>query len=239
MNKLNQQNELDTLVARYNLEKPKGYAETKPYADELSYMHHNEIDPMEMVRVIEALSHHYDPRYVSVMDIYGISWAFAMVNGKLYDKYLVSDTGIVFTNTVRGGNVMAQIPNTRGYLEVQLFANCKRKKARVHRVVVESHRGTDFTHNSKSTATSLTVDHMHSCKIDNRLEHLTVMSHAENISKGRSKAVTLQCVATGELLHAESQGAMSKLIGASDAGVSSVLRNNRKTIKGYQLPVTH
>ncbi|PMM26369.1 hypothetical protein [Vibrio breoganii] len=239
MTKITARNEMDELVARYQMEKPKNYAETKPYAEAIHRLHHESIDRKEMYEIIEALYQHDDPRYVRVEDRYGVKWAFAMLNGKLHKDYLVSDTGIVFTNKKRGGVVLAQSVTTYGYLTVSLCTDGEIKLTQVHRLVVESHLGANFKTQKKLTSNSLTVDHTYNCRIDNRLMNLTVMSHAENVSKGRSKGVTLQCIATGELMSAKSMSAMATIIGSDTSNISRLVSGFRKTVRGYQLPTTH
>ncbi|MEZ9302126.1 hypothetical protein AB4137_02955 [Vibrio breoganii] len=239
MNKLNHANEADTLVARYNIEKPKTKAETKPYAEALHRIHHDSVDKREMLKVIDTLSQHIDPRYARLKDINGLTWAFVLMNGELHTNYLVSDTGIVFSNTSRGGDVIAPCVDSGGYLYATLRLNGKNKVARFHRLVAEAHLGADFKHNRKQSSQALTVDHKYNCKIDNRLANLQVMTHGENASKGRQIAVTLQSRATGDLLHANSMTAMARLIGSTKSNVSRLLSGGHKTLKGYQLPVTH
>ena len=91
-------------------------------------------------------------------------------------NYLISDQGRIMRITPgRGtepGRVLRPGKSKDGYLKVELFNDAKPCSRYVHRLVVEAFIG--------EIPAGLEVNHISGQKTDNRLEHLEVVTHADN-----------------------------------------------------------
>ena len=61
---------------------------------------------------------------------------------RLFDDYLISDTGLVYSFTFWRGKLIREIkpdPDKKGYLRVRLTVNGKRRPFRVHRLVAKEY----------------------------------------------------------------------------------------------------
>ncbi len=91
-------------------------------------------------------------------------------------NYLVSDHGRVMRiapgKGTEPGRVLKPGKTKDGYLKVELFNDGRLCSRYVHRLVVEAFMG--------AIPAGLDVNHIFGQKTDNRLEHLRVVTHADN-----------------------------------------------------------
>lgn len=87
-----------------------------------------------------------------------------------YSDYEVSDLGRVKSSKFRVPYLMKPFFDTKGYLNITLSFNNKKKRARVHRLVMSLFVGESDLH----------VNHKNGIKTDNRLENLEYCTPAEN-----------------------------------------------------------
>ena len=128
------------------------------------------VDGTSTTTTMERLKKIYNGTNV-VEDLEGEEWEWI----KGYEgKYLISTKGRIksFTSQ-KNGELLVQIPNQKGYLEVKLIKGGKPIKYKVHRLVGET-----FIPNPKGLET---INHKDLNKRNNTLENLEWLSHSDNI----------------------------------------------------------
>lgn len=161
------------------------------------------------------------------------------ING--YPDYFISNTGKV--RNIKTGRELTQTLD-KGYLEINLQNNGKRKKFRVHRLVAQA-----FLSNPDSLDT---VDHVNGIKTDNRAENLQWLSRSENSKRfhkeqkteeqreryilARKKAtevckIPIVCIETGKIYESTRQA--GRELNIEHGNITKVLKGEYKHAKGY------
>lgn len=103
-------------------------------------------------------------------------WKIVVVNGEVYDNYMVSNMGNVMSLRDSNGNyrekILSPIKNEENYLRVNLRKKGRMKTCRIHRLVAEA-----FIPNDKNLPC---IDHINTIRTDNRVCNLRWCTHKEN-----------------------------------------------------------
>ncbi|GLC83028.1 HNH endonuclease signature motif containing protein [Lacrimispora brassicae] len=98
---------------------------------------------------------------------------------KGFSKYLVSDTGLVFS--LERDKILSQYDNGCGYLQIVIRNDDGATKSmRVHRLVYMAHKG--------EIPKGLEINHKDKCKTNNCIENLEVVTRAQNNNYGSHNA---------------------------------------------------
>ena len=101
---------------------------------------------------------------------------------KGFEDYQISSFGNVKSFKNGKEKILKSHPNEKGYYNIDLYLNNKRKTIRVHKLVAEY-----FLNHKGDGSMLLVIDHIDNNKSNNRLDNLQVISNRENSSKTLKK----------------------------------------------------
>lgn len=90
-------------------------------------------------------------------------------------SYLVSTLGVVWS--IKKDKALKQHIGTKGYSQVSLYKNCKKRTISVHKLVAITF------HKHKPCNMKLVVDHIDGDKLNNRYENLRITTNRFNINR--------------------------------------------------------
>lgn len=136
--------------------------------------------------------------------------------------YAVTSCGRVWS--YRRNKFLKPVPNSKGYLFVDLYVDGKHNLRMVHRLVAEAYIP---NHNNYET-----VDHIDNNKLNNCLNNLQWMSRIDNNSKEcpEQAPIRIRCVETGEEF--ESLSDCTRKMGIHNSNLSKHLRGLRGCANG-------
>ena len=161
-------------------------------------------------------------------------WRTPIVNGETYENYQVSNLGRLMNLNFRGtgkNKLMKPSKNSRGYLQVHLSKNGKRKMFKVHRLVAET-----FLPNTDNLPQ---VNHKDEDKTNNRVQNLEWCTNEynhnygtrnERVGKSLSKKVI--CITTGEIFNSMREACRKYNI--HTGSMTECCQGKRKTAGGYK-----
>jgi len=102
---------------------------------------------------------------------------------KGYDGYyLISNLGNVKSLKNNKEKILASHPNEKGYYNIDLYLNNKRKTLRLHKLVAEY-----FLNHKGNGTMDLVIDHIDNNKSNNRFDNLQIITNRQNSSKTTKK----------------------------------------------------
>ena len=108
----------------------------------------------------------------------------------VFSKYAASKNGDIIN--VKTKRIIKMMNNGFGYLFFNI-CNKKLEKPKTysqHRFVYEVFKG--------PIPRFFEIDHVNSCKYDNRIKNLQLLTHKQNVGKSRNKAIISTCIKTGK-----------------------------------------
>lgn len=151
-----------------------------------------------------------------------------MKNKEIYKEvegfpgYWVSNFGIVYTALGRKIKPLIPSPNGIGYMQVNLYKDCKKHKKYVHRLVADA-----FIPNPDSLPE---INHMDHDKTNNAVDNLEWISREENNRYSHCKPVI--DLTTGAIY--QSAVAVSKALNVSDSTIGTHIKYCEGKYKGHK-----
>lgn len=97
---------------------------------------------------------------------------------KGFEDYEISSYGNVKSLKNNKEKILKSHPNEKGYYNIDLYLNNKRKTIRIHRLVSEY-----FLNHKGNGTMELVIDHIDNDKSNNRADNLQIISNRANSSK--------------------------------------------------------
>jgi len=142
-----------------------------------------------------------------------------MKNIKDYPGYYITEAGVVFSD--KYGKLLEKKPkNNKGYFEVDLYNNGKRKAFKVHRLVAEA-----FIPNPLNLPQ---VNHINEVKNDNRVENLEWCSAQQNCEFTNAKVHRIKKLSTGDVFEVHNLNKWCRDNGLHPQSLHSTKRGERK-----------
>ncbi len=144
------------------------------------------------------------------------------------EGYFITREGEVLSARRKPTRIMKQ-NNNRGYREVHLYNNSRRKICKVHRLVAEA-----FIPNPLNLPQ---VNHINGVKNDNRVENLEWCSAQRNTELALAKTHLVEVVATGEVIEVYNLNKWCKDNGLHYCTLYTTNKKNRRQNQhgGYRL----
>lgn len=101
---------------------------------------------------------------------------------KGFEDYEISNYGNVKSLKHKEAKILKSHPNEKGYYNIDLYLNNKRKTVRVHKLVSEY-----FLNHKGNGTMELVIDHIDNDKSNNRANNLQIITNRENSSKTINK----------------------------------------------------
>lgn len=166
--------------------------------------------------------------------IFKAIWKIVVVDGILYDNYLVSNLGQIKSLNYRRTNktkIMKFKKHSKGYNAIDLFNNgVIKRNVLVHRIVAEVFISTKDI--------NLHIDHINTNRSNNRVYNLRWVTQLENnnnpISKSKKKERAnkkVRCIETGIIYNSITEA--SKFINRHIGSLSRCLNGKHKKCGGY------
>lgn len=168
-------------------------------------------------------------------------WKTAIVNGEPWENYQVSNFGRLMNLNFRGtgkNKFMKPSKNSKGYFQVHLSKNGKRKMFKVHRLVAEAfipnpdnlpfvnHKDEDKTNNSVENLEYCT--HEYNCNYGTRIERIV-----KKQTNGKRSKIVLQFTLSGEFIREWPSTMECERNGYYHGNVGACCRGEKPYYKGY------
>jgi len=101
---------------------------------------------------------------------------------KRFEDYQISNLGRVKSLKNNKEKILALNPNEKGYYNVDLYVDNKRKTIRIHKLVAEY-----FLNHKGDGTMKLVIDHIDNDKSNNRVDNLQLITNRQNSSKTLKK----------------------------------------------------
>jgi hypothetical protein len=101
---------------------------------------------------------------------------------KGFEDYEISNYGRVKSFKKNTEKILKSHPNEKGYYNIDLYLNNKRKTIRIHKLVSEY-----FLNHKGNGTMELVIDHIDNDKSNNRADNLQIITNRENSSKTINK----------------------------------------------------
>jgi len=101
---------------------------------------------------------------------------------KRFEDYQISNLGRVKSLKNNKKKILALNPNEKGYYNVDLYVDNKRKTIRIHKLVAEY-----FLNHKGDGTMKLVIDHIDNDKSNNRVDNLQLITNRQNSSKTLKK----------------------------------------------------
>lgn len=141
-----------------------------------------------------------------------------------YPHLRVSNMGRVYSITQK--RELKQFKSNRGYMRVALCKDGNVRYTHVHKLVAEA-----FIPNPENLPT---IDHLNSCKCDNRVDNLQWLSHRDNIQKYEKRFFRVRksvvCIESDKCYDSITQA--SKELGIAVATISAICKGEYDHYKG-------
>ena len=140
---------------------------------------------------------------------------------QIFSDYAANKDGDIYS--LRRKKILKKIKDYNGYLYCRIFDKKleKPKSYYQHRFVYEVFRG--------PIPRCFEIDHINSCKSDNRLKNLQILTHKQNVGKSKNKAIISTCIETGKERRFISMKKASIELDISSDKISKICRNKYKS----------
>ena len=109
---------------------------------------------------------------------------------QIFSDYAANKDGDIYS--LKRNKIISKNKDSCGYLNFIIYDQKLEKRINYfqHRFVYEVFRG-PIPHRFE-------IDHVNSCKSDNRIKNLQLLTHKQNIEKSKNKAIISTCISTGK-----------------------------------------
>ena len=109
---------------------------------------------------------------------------------QIFSDYAANKDGDIYS--LKRNKIISKNKDSCGYLNFIIYDQKLEKRINYfqHRFVYEVFRG-PIPHRFE-------IDHVNSCKNDNRIKNLQLLTHKQNIEKSKNKAIISTCISTGK-----------------------------------------
>ena len=140
---------------------------------------------------------------------------------QIFSDYAANKDGDIYS--LKKNKILNKNKDSNGYLYFRVY-NKKLEKSKsyyYHRFVYEVFRG--------PIPRCFEIDHINSCKSDNRLKNLQILTHKQNVGKSKNKAIISTCIEDGKERRFISMKKASNELGISSDKISKICRNKYKS----------